>query len=137
MKVSPRIAASDCRTNHQLASTPAQLLSNYEVLQHFLSLKRENDRLRSDITSHTAHRAADLKVQIPVKADAEDEAVSLPPRVDEREGDEAERRGVSDDLVWVQDEVGSSFSQDVLGCRAEGVGTQIPVRRGELDRSTN
>lgn len=53
-----------------------------------------------------------------------------------REIDEAERRGVSDDLIWVQNEVStSSASYDAASLTL--VGYEIPLRRSQYDGISN
>lgn len=91
----------------QIANTAPLHLSNYEVLTHLLSLKAENDHLQSLINSRTTRKARFVRSQYPLKEDRgktfDDSAIL--DEEDTQAEDEAERRGVSDDLIWVQDQV--------------------------------
>ncbi|EIW70229.1 hypothetical protein TREMEDRAFT_30003, partial [Tremella mesenterica DSM 1558] len=90
----------------QFANAPPQVLSNYEVLQHSLSLRNENLQLQKRILTGGLRQQHEMRKVYPVKLDKEKEELEeLPSDGDERLEDEAERRGISDDLVWVQDEL--------------------------------
>ncbi len=95
----------------QISNNPPQHLANYEVLQHFLALKKDNDVL---VAAAQAKKNRDIKGafdQIPLVTRRGEiggpeipEVPELTPSQLKRE-DDAARRGVSKDLVWVQDEV--------------------------------
>ena len=88
--------------NEQISTAPALHLSNHEVLTHFLSLKEENDSLQNLQTTRSLRSAAKAKALYPLKNDIEDTPLELGEETLDEEV--AERRGVSDELVWVQDQ---------------------------------
>jgi hypothetical protein len=84
------------------------------VLQHFLALKRDNDRLQTAATTHGAREVVRARNQLPLgkrEKDRERELGRETPEVEDATPaqlaveSELARRGVSDELVWVQDEV--------------------------------
>lgn len=99
-------------SSRQISNNPPQHLANYEVLQHFLSLKKDNDQLERAVTNkknRDIRGAFDQIPYVPRKGDfgsAPDipEVPAMTPKQIERD-DGLARRGVSKDLVWVQDEV--------------------------------
>ncbi|KAL7422152.1 hypothetical protein Q5752_002796 [Cryptotrichosporon argae] len=90
----------------KFANNPAQHLSNYEVLQHFIALKKDNDALRRDFDDYQYRFEAKARRQVKMKREEDEgwEVEQIGPDV-ERRLDEAFRRGISDELVWVQDEL--------------------------------
>lgn len=98
----------------QISNNPPQHLSNYEVLQHFLQLKKDNDVLQDAGSSHSKRMILKAREQLPLskkEKDRERELGREVPVVDDlsvaelKIEDNAARRGVSDELVWIQDEV--------------------------------
>lgn len=92
----------------QISNNAPQHLSNYEVLQHFLELKTDNDRLQSLVGNHTKRAILNARAQYPLgKFDRDQEVVEVEDaEIDVLEAEDvASRRGVSDELVWVQEEV--------------------------------
>jgi len=89
-------------------------LSNYEVLQHFLQLKKDNDALLAAAEHHGNREVLRAREQLPLgkrDKDRERELNKKTPEVPDlnaaqlqSESDLA-RRGVSNELVWIQDEV--------------------------------
>ncbi|KAK4687130.1 DNA-directed RNA polymerase III subunit RPC9, partial [Tremellales sp. Uapishka_1] len=93
----------------KISSNPPSHLSFHEVLTHFAGLKGTNDILQAQIASQTARRDYAAKKKFPLLRDRDHEVVE-PNFVDltaeeELKEKEAVRRGVSDELVWVQNEV--------------------------------
>jgi len=88
------------------------------VLTHFLSLKNDNDNLKTLIDSHKKRQESRLKQKYPLpgeETEYDDDDVDDDYRVfakepviskeqEERERT-AERRGISDELVWVSNNV--------------------------------
>ncbi|RSH83208.1 uncharacterized protein EHS24_006872 [Apiotrichum porosum] len=92
----------------KISNNAPQHLSNYEVLQHFLELKTDNDRLQSLVGNHTKRAILNARAQYPLgKFDRDQEVVEVEDaEIDVLEAEDvASRRGVSDELVWVQEEV--------------------------------
>ncbi|WVR04995.1 hypothetical protein IAU60_002007 [Kwoniella sp. DSM 27419] len=96
----------------KISNTAPLHLSNYEVLTHFLSIKEDNDVLSEHISMKQARDKAAAKAKYPLERDKErrdepDDPSLLEPIDDEyaKVLDTAERRGLSDELVWVQGEV--------------------------------
>ncbi|WWC69684.1 uncharacterized protein I206_103627 [Kwoniella pini CBS 10737] len=93
----------------KISNTAPLHLSNQEVLSHFISLKEDNDQLSESINHKTARDKAFARAKYPLERDdPADEDLSLlePLNVeDEKELNIAERRGLSDELVWIQNEV--------------------------------
>ncbi|CAD6578102.1 MAG: hypothetical protein TREMPRED_002112 [Tremellales sp. Tagirdzhanova-0007] len=87
----------------RLATAPPQHLSNHEVLAHFLALKSENDTLRSRVLTRSARAAAEAQKRYPLEDDDPDLDVDF--GEESVEEDVAVRREVSEQLVWVQDQV--------------------------------
>ena len=106
--MTPRRSSAEDR---QISNTPPLHLSNFEVLTHFLALKKETDELHQLITQRKARK--DLAARELYPAREKDELEDLPyvPPLDrggvmEKNEDIAERRGESRELVWIQDRVG-------------------------------
>ncbi|TXT13722.1 hypothetical protein VHUM_01089 [Vanrija humicola] len=107
-----KVGVDPCRklTHAQISNNPPQHLSNYEVLQHFLHLKEDNDYLQKAVADHAGRQVLRAHAQFPGAKNKYGDAVELP-AVRHAEGDElaaeddAARRGVAPELVWVQDEV--------------------------------
>jgi hypothetical protein len=84
------------------------------VLQHFLALKRDNDKLQAASITHGNREMLRAREQFPLgkrDKDRERELGRETPDVPDlapaalAAEDSLARRGVSDELVWVQDEV--------------------------------
>ncbi|WVQ98538.1 hypothetical protein IAU59_005664 [Kwoniella sp. CBS 9459] len=95
----------------KISNTAPLHLANHEVLSHFLALKEDNDHLSSCIDLRRARDKAFAKAKYPLERDKErpepDDPSLLEP-LDEKDAkvlDIAERRGLSDELVWIQNEV--------------------------------
>ncbi|GMK55461.1 hypothetical protein CspeluHIS016_0205170 [Cutaneotrichosporon spelunceum] len=95
----------------KISNNPPQHLSNFEVLQHFLTLKKDNDVLQRAAESKKNRDIKGAFEQIPfitrrgeIGGPEIPDVPNLTPAQLKRE-EEAARRGVSKDLVWVQDEV--------------------------------
>lgn len=111
----------------KFANTPPIHLSNREVLTHFLNVKRDNDDLRQLISTRKERTETILKKRYPIPDDEDDDPKSrdrrkgkakkpislledfpeliVSPDQDVKEK-VAERRGISEELVWVSDQVG-------------------------------
>ncbi|OCF55142.1 hypothetical protein L486_07253 [Kwoniella mangroviensis CBS 10435] len=94
----------------KISNTAPLHLSNQEVLTHFLSLKEDNDALVEAINLKKARNRAYAKKKYPLERDNPEDMddASLLKGISEQEEkrlDIAERRGCSDELVWVQSEV--------------------------------
>jgi hypothetical protein len=80
-----------------------------EVLEHFLDLKSDTHILQQRIETRKARNAQSLRDQFPLYKDAHDypERQHFDPISPEEEEAEriAERRGMSNELIWVQDQV--------------------------------
>lgn len=80
------------------------------MLQHFLHLKEDNDYLQKAVADHASRQVLRAHAQYPGAKNKFGEAVELPD-VEPLDGaelaaeDDAARRGLSNELVWVQDEV--------------------------------
>ncbi|WVF72392.1 hypothetical protein IAT40_007207 [Kwoniella sp. CBS 6097] len=96
----------------KISNTAPLHLANHEVLSHFLTLKEDNDHLSQCIDHKKARDKAYAKAKYPLERDKErqqepDDPSLLEP-IDEEDAkvlDIAERRGLSDELVWIQNEV--------------------------------
>ncbi|KAL1411187.1 hypothetical protein Q8F55_002138 [Vanrija albida] len=94
----------------KISNNPPQHLSNYEVLQHFLDLKEDNDYLQKAVADNAARQVVRAHAQYPGAKNKFGDPVEVP-HVDDlgeedlAHEDDAARRGVSKELVWVQDEV--------------------------------
>ncbi|WOO81480.1 uncharacterized protein LOC62_03G005002 [Vanrija pseudolonga] len=94
----------------KISNNPPQHLSNYEVLQHFLHLKEDNDYLQKAVADNASRQVLRAHAQYPGAKNKFGEAVELPD-VEPLDGeqllaeDDAARRGLPSELVWVQDEV--------------------------------
>ena len=73
------------------------------MLAHFLALKSENDTLRSRVLTRSARAAAEAQKRYPLEDDDPDLDVDF--GEESVEEDVAVRREVSEQLVWVQDQV--------------------------------
>ncbi|WWD15725.1 hypothetical protein CI109_100147 [Kwoniella shandongensis] len=93
----------------KISSTAPLHLSNREVLSHFLNQKIDNDHLASAIGLKRARDKAFARKKYPSDRDRpeDDDPSMLEPisEEDQKVLDTAERRGLSDELVWIQDEV--------------------------------
>ncbi|WWC61392.1 uncharacterized protein I303_103975 [Kwoniella dejecticola CBS 10117] len=93
----------------KISNTAPLHLSNQEVLSHFLSLKEDNDQLAESINHKKARDKAFARAKYPLEKDdsADQDPSLLEPIAGEQEKvlNVAERRGLSDELVWVQNEV--------------------------------
>ncbi|WVW83397.1 hypothetical protein I302_105416 [Kwoniella bestiolae CBS 10118] len=93
----------------KISNTAPLHLSNQEVLTHFLNLKEDNDALVQSINLQKARDKAFAKKKYPLERDnPEDDDPSLLEPLsaeEERKLNIAERRGMSDELIWVQNEV--------------------------------
>ncbi|CAK9780845.1 hypothetical protein CC85DRAFT_100675 [Cutaneotrichosporon oleaginosum] len=136
----------------KISNNPPQHLSNYEVLQHFLALKKDNDVL---LRATEAKKNRDIKGaydQIPLVTRRGEiggpEIPDVPPvsAAQRRREDDAARRGVSKDLVWVQDEVlkylcadyNATARQTADGVRAVADGLQdYGLTKAELLQACN
>ncbi|OCF38774.1 hypothetical protein I317_07430, partial [Kwoniella heveanensis CBS 569] len=96
-----------------ISNTAPLHLANHEVLSHFLTLKVDNDHLSSCIDLKRARDKAFARAKYPLERDKErqheqqDDPSLLEPisEEDAKVLDLAERRGLSDELVWIQNEV--------------------------------
>ena len=73
------------------------------MLAHFLALKSENDTVQSRVFTRSARAAAEAQKYYPLQDDDLDLDVDLGEETVEE--DIAVRRELSDQLVWVQDQV--------------------------------
>ncbi|KAK8869996.1 hypothetical protein IAR55_000566 [Kwoniella newhampshirensis] len=95
----------------KISSTAPLHLSNREVLSHLLDQKIDNDHLSACITLKRARDRAFARAKYPLERDKErpeeDDPALLEPLTEEDQQvlDVAERRGLSDESVWIQDEV--------------------------------
>ncbi|WWC85257.1 uncharacterized protein L201_000119 [Kwoniella dendrophila CBS 6074] len=94
----------------KISNTAPLHLSNQEVLTHFLNLKEDNDELTESINLKKARDKAYAKKKYPLERDNpddHDDPTLLEPlnEADEKQLNIAERRGLSDELVWIQNEV--------------------------------
>ncbi|WRT66907.1 uncharacterized protein IL334_003872 [Kwoniella shivajii] len=92
----------------KISNTAPLHLSNQEVLAHFLSLKDDNDHLSASIELKRSRDKAFARAKYPLERDNPDDndptlLEPLDPE-DEKTLNIAERRGLSDELVWVQNE---------------------------------
>lgn len=96
--------------NCQFSNTAPQHLANREVLDHFISLKHETDRLGEAITLKKARDSAAARKMYPLERDdpeKKDDPSLFEPLDAEKDAEleVAERRGLSTELVWIQNEV--------------------------------
>ncbi|WVO17009.1 hypothetical protein L204_104696 [Cryptococcus depauperatus] len=104
----------------KISNTAPQHLSNREVLNHFLSLKQDNDSLSQSINLKKSRDKALAKRLYPLEKDRddknEDDLSLLDPLSagQEKELQTADRRGLSDELVWIQDEVIKYLCSDLV-----------------------
>ncbi|EJT46076.1 hypothetical protein A1Q2_01378 [Trichosporon asahii var. asahii CBS 8904] len=92
----------------KISNNPPQHLSNYEVLQHFIGTKKDNDFLEEAVRNHTNRQALLAREHLPPKKGAYVPDVPDVPDLDEeglKKEDEGARRGKSDEAIWIQDEV--------------------------------
>ena len=85
------------------------------MLNHFLELKVDNDALKSRVATRKGRREAELKERFPISADRGQEVQTFA-AVDDIEAEAekmAERRGFSEDLIWLQDKVIEYLCSDI------------------------
>ncbi|WVQ78155.1 hypothetical protein IAT38_000236 [Cryptococcus sp. DSM 104549] len=94
----------------KISNTAPIHLSNYEVLQHFVQQKKDTDRVAQCLLLHKMRQKAWARQNYPIDRDENEEPIDpamLAPMTAEEEKDlgVAVRRGMSDELAWVQNEV--------------------------------
>ena len=108
----------------QFSNTAPYHLSNYEVLNHFLALKADNDELQELQARYKKRNDAFLKKKYPIpeddldedgkpmrrnrkgkKAAVQEEEEEIVTEEESRREQIAVRRGISDELVWMTDSV--------------------------------
>lgn len=94
----------------QITTQPPLHLSNHEVLTHFLALKKDTDRLKHERVNHALRQKAEMRAAYPLAKERDEspdisDLPELNEAVKQRE-DVADRRGWSDELAWIEDEVG-------------------------------
>ncbi|OWZ53504.1 hypothetical protein C345_00699 [Cryptococcus neoformans A2-102-5] len=103
----------------KFSNTAPQHLANREVLDHFISLKQETDRLGEAIALKKARDSAAARKLYPLERDdpdKKDDSSLFEPLSAEKEVElkVAERRGLSDELVWIQNEVIKYLCSDLV-----------------------
>jgi hypothetical protein len=87
----------------KISNNPPQHLSNLEVLNHFVQLQSETSHLQQLQKAHQLRQAEIARNKYPLKWDKDHEFEQVPEEVEGEE--DAERRGIPGDLIWVQDQV--------------------------------
>ncbi|KIR57766.1 hypothetical protein I314_06485 [Cryptococcus bacillisporus CA1873] len=103
----------------KFSNTAPQHLANREVLDHFISLKHETDRLGEAIALKKARDSAAARKMYPLERDdpdKKDDSSLFEPLDAEKDAElkVAERRGLSTELVWIQNEVIKYLCSDLV-----------------------
>ncbi|KAK1924665.1 hypothetical protein DB88DRAFT_486353 [Papiliotrema laurentii] len=116
----------------KFSNTAPYHLSNYEVLNHFLALKADNDELQELQARYKKRNDAFLKKKYPIpeddldedgkpmrrnrkgkKAAVQEEEEEIVTEEESRREQIAVRRGISDELVWMTDSVINYICSDL------------------------
>ncbi|ORY25752.1 hypothetical protein BCR39DRAFT_280782 [Naematelia encephala] len=96
----------------KLSTNPPIHLSNYEVLTHFVSVKKETDELAERIAAAELRAKVVAATQIPPNKSDKDfeqlpsfEELPILSAEEAKKEREANRRGLSQELVWIQNQV--------------------------------
>ena len=73
-------------------------------MNHFVQLQRETSDLQTLQKNHKLRSDAAARIKYPLRDDRDKEFEEAPEEVEGEE--DAERRGIPGDLIWVQDQVG-------------------------------
>ncbi|ODN84900.1 hypothetical protein L202_00752 [Cryptococcus amylolentus CBS 6039] len=103
----------------KISNTLPQHLSYREVLDHFIALKQETDALGEAIALKKARNKAQMKARFPLERDDPEKRddPALLEEITEEEEEQlqiAARRGASDELVWITDEVIGYLCSDLV-----------------------